>query len=63
VHINPAIRQNAVNGKIMPFPLIKYHGLEFFANLGIAVEDYTIKVIAIFHTSRNPKIWSERTND
>jgi len=37
VHINPAIRQNAVNGKIMPFPLIKYHGLEFFANLGIAV--------------------------
>jgi len=36
VHINPAIRQNAVNGKIMPFPLIKYHGLEFFANLGIA---------------------------
>jgi plasmid stabilization system protein ParE len=24
------------------------------------VEEYTVKVIAIFHTSRNPEVWKER---
>ena len=24
------------------------------------VEEFTIKVIAIFHTSRNPEVWKER---
>ena len=27
------------------------------------VDNYIIKIIAIFHTSRNPKVWTERTEN
>lgn len=35
---------------VKKFPFVIYY----------QVVGYTIKIIAIFHTSRNPKIWSER---
>ena len=35
------------------FPFVVYY----------LVDNYTINIIAIFHTSRNPKIWSERTGN
>ncbi len=37
---------------IKKFPFVIYY----------KVENYTIRVIAIFHTSRNPEIWNERIN-
>jgi len=38
---------------VMKFPFVIYY----------QVVDYTIQIIAIFHTSRNPKIWTERIED
>lgn len=49
----PEVFENLRKYTVKKFPFVIYY----------QVKDYTIKVIAIFHTSRNPKIWSERTND
>ena len=35
---------------VKKFPFVIYY----------LIEDYSIKVIALFHTSRNPEIWNER---
>lgn len=38
---------------VQKFPFVIYY----------QVVDCTIQIIAIFHTSRNPKIWTERIDD
>jgi plasmid stabilization system protein ParE len=44
------IHKSLRNFTVKKFPFVIYY----------QVVDYTIQVIAIFHTSRNPKIWTER---
>jgi toxin ParE1/3/4 len=46
----PEIHKSLRKFCVEKFPFVIYY----------QVVDYTIKVIAIFHTSRNPKIWTER---
>ena len=46
----PEIHKGLRKFSVKKFPFVIYY----------QVVDYTIKVIAIFHTSRNPKIWTER---
>jgi len=50
------------------FPLVhktlrKYTVSKFPFVIYYQIEDVSIKVIAIFHTSRNPKIWNERLEE
>jgi len=47
----PTAHKNIRKYVIKKFPFVIYY----------QVEDSIIKVIAIFHTSRNPEIWNERT--
>lgn len=46
----PEIYKSLRKFTVKKFPFVIYY----------QVVDYTIRVIAIFHTSRNPKIWTER---
>jgi toxin ParE1/3/4 len=46
----PEIHKSLRKYTVKKFPFVIYY----------QVFDSTIKVIAIFHTSRNPKIWTER---
>jgi plasmid stabilization system protein ParE len=46
----PLIHKNLRKYTVRKFPFVIYY----------QVEGFIIKVIAIFHTSRNPKIWDER---
>jgi toxin ParE1/3/4 len=49
----PEIYKSLRRFTVKKFPFVIYY----------QVVDYTIKVISIFHTSRNPKIWTERIED
>jgi toxin ParE1/3/4 len=49
----PEIYKRLRRFTVKKFPFVIYY----------QVDDYTIKVISIFHTSRNPKIWTERVDD
>jgi len=48
-----AIHKSIRRFTLKRFPFVVYY----------LVDNHTIKIIAIFHTSRNPKIWTERTSD
>lgn len=47
------IHKNIRKFTVKHFPFIIYY----------QIEKNTIQIIAIFHTSRNPRIWKERTAD
>ena len=47
------IHRNIRRFTLKRFPFVIYY----------VVDNQTIKIITIFHTSRNPKIWSERTEE
>ena len=55
ISINPFV-SSEVYRNIRKFVIKKYSFVIYFQ-----VEGKTVKVIAIFHTSRNPEIWNERT--
>lgn len=46
----PEVYKNIRKFTVKKFPFVIY----------FQIEEYTVKVIAIFHTSRNPEIWKER---
>ena len=54
------IRQNPFSFPIVYKIIRKYLVKKFPFVIYYQIEDSTIKVIAIFHTSRNPEIWNER---
>ncbi len=49
----PLAHRNLRKYTVKKFPFVIYY----------QVEDIVVKVIAIFHTSRNPKIWNERVKE
>lgn len=49
-HSFPEVYKNIRKFTVKKFPFVIY----------FQVEEYTVKVIAIFHTSRNPQVWKER---
>lgn len=50
--VSPVILRSLRKFVVVRFPFVIYYRL---------IEE-TIQVVAIFHTSRNPKIWNERLN-
>lgn len=46
----PEVYKNVGKFTVKKFPFLIY----------FQVEEYVVKVIAIFHSSRNPEIWKER---
>lgn len=46
----PVVYKNVRKFTVKKFPFLIY----------FQVEEYVVKVIAIFHSSRNPEIWKER---
>lgn len=49
----PEVYKNVRKFTVKKFPFVIY----------FQVEEYAIKVIAIFHTSRNPEIWNVRVDE
>lgn len=49
----PVVHKNLRKYTVRKFPFVIYY----------QVEEFVIKVIAIFHTSRNPLIWNERVDE
>jgi len=48
----PVVHKTLRKYTVIKFPFVIYY----------QVEEFVIKVIAIFHTSRDPKIWNERVD-
>ncbi|WP_010419538.1 type II toxin-antitoxin system RelE/ParE family toxin [Anaerophaga thermohalophila] len=55
------IKQNPFTFPIAHKEVRKYLVRKFPFVIYYQIDNSTIKVVAIFHTSRNPEIWNERT--
>jgi len=55
------IKQNPTSFPIAHIDVRKYVVKKFPFVIYYQIVDATIRVVAIFHTSRNPEIWNDRT--
>jgi toxin ParE1/3/4 len=57
------IRKSPLSFQVIHKDLRKFSVNQFPFVIYFQVVDFTIRILAIFHTSRNPKIWKERLDE